>query len=128
MRRLPNAVVTSVITLVIRWAVLCLTVMCVAVLPARAQKLPPKLEPIPEPPPQTIGIDRDGALERGVRLSPRSAETIDEFVLDGRRIIDVSNANGSEYYLIEDLGDGTFAGQNSQDSRVRVPRWVILRF
>jgi hypothetical protein len=89
---------------------------------------PPRLEPIPEPPPQSIGIDNDAAPDRGIRLTPGADERVEETVIDGKRAIRVINPNGTEYYLIEDLGDGTQTGQNSQDSRVRVPRWVIRRF
>jgi hypothetical protein len=32
------------------------------------------------------------------------------------------------YYLVDDKGDGKFARQESMDSGLRVPRWVIKRF
>jgi Protein of unknown function (DUF2782) len=109
-------------------AAACLAGLICTVSAARAQNQPPKLEPIVEPPPQAIGVDREASFERGVRLSPGSSESVEEFTVDGRRVINVTNANGTEYSLVEDLGDGTISGQSSHDSRVRVPRWVILRF
>ena len=97
--------------------------------PAAAQvPAPPRLEPIPEPPPPRIGVDRDVGLDGGVRLTPGADERVEETIIDGRRTIHVINPNGTEYYLQEDLGDGTVSGQSAHDSRVRVPRWVILRF
>ena len=89
---------------------------------------PPRLEPLPEPPPRAIGLDDDPAGERGIRLAPGANDRIEEFVIDGRRVIRVTNPSGQSYYLKEDLGDGTQAGQSSGDSRVRVPRWVIFTF
>lgn len=89
---------------------------------------PPRLEPIAEPPPPTIGIDIDTSNERGVRLSPGADNRVEDLVIDGKRNVRVANPDGSEYYLIEDLGDGTVTGQNSQDSRIRTPRWLILSF
>ena len=89
---------------------------------------PPRLEPIPELPPPAIGIDAESASDRGVRLSPGADDRVDEVVIDGKRTVRVTNANGTEYYLVEDLGDGTVTGQNAQDSRFRAPRWLILQF
>lgn len=89
---------------------------------------PPQLEPITERPPALIGFDEDSAAERGIRLAPGAAERVEESVIDGRRVVRVINPNGTEYELIEDLGDGTHARQNAHDSGVRVPRWVIFRF
>lgn len=89
---------------------------------------PPKLEPITEKPPAIIGFDEDLAAERGVRLAPGAAERVEEAVIDGRRVVRVINPSGYEYELTEDLGDGTHAGQEPHDSKVRAPRWVILRF
>lgn len=89
---------------------------------------PPRLEPIPEPPPRPIGVEGDTSGERGVRISPGSPQRAEETVVDGKRAIHVTNEDGTEYYIVEDQGDGTVTGQNPGDTRVRVPRWVILRF
>ena len=92
-----------------------------------AQTRPPVLEPIPEPPP-SIGFDQDSASERGIRLSPRAGEVIEETIKDGKHVVRIQAPSGAEYMLIEDLGDGTYAGQSSHDSRIRIPLWVIHRF
>jgi hypothetical protein len=89
---------------------------------------PPRLEPLPEPPPQAIGFDQDATTERGVRLTPRADEIVEETVQDGKRSIRVRTPGGAEYMLIEDLGDGTHARQRSHDSGIRIPLWVIYSF
>ena len=91
---------------------------------AQAAPPPPKLEPLPEPPP-AIGLEQDPSNERGIQLTPGAEGRAEETVIDGKRAIRVINPNGTEYYLIEDLGDTT---PNPHDTGVRVPRWVIRRF
>lgn len=96
---------------------------------ADAQNRPaPKFEPIAEPPPLAIGIDNEGALDRGVRIAPRASETIEETRPDGKHVVRIRNPNGSEYMLIEDRGDGTYARQVPSDSGVRIPLWILLEF
>lgn len=92
-----------------------------------AQAPAPKLEPVPEPPP-AIGLDQDSSVERGIRLSPRGDEIIEETIKDGLHTIRVRTASGWEYMLVEDLGDGQYARQRAHDSGVRIPMWVIRRF
>lgn len=92
-----------------------------------AQSPAPKLEPVPEPPP-AIGLDQDGSIERGVRLSPRGDEIIEESIKDGFHTVRVRTASGWEYMLVEDLGDGHYARQRAHDSGTRIPMWVIRRF
>jgi len=43
-------------------------------------------------------------------------------------VVRVVTPTGHEYYLIEDLGDGAGLRNESLDSGVRVPLWVIRRF
>jgi hypothetical protein len=40
----------------------------------------------------------------------------------------VTPAHGKAYYLIDHRGDGTFSRQDSFDSGLRVPQWVIMQF
>lgn len=96
-------------------------------LPLAAQQ-PPKLEPLPEPPPPPPGAAADQPGEPPVRIEPGSKEQIEEQVIGGRRVVRVTTLTGSEYYLIEDLGDGPGAADSGAGSRVRVPLWVIRRF
>lgn len=95
-------------------------------LPAAAQQ-PPKLEPLPEPPPQ-VGVE-PAPTGPGVTITPGTGgEKVEEFTIDGRKYIRVIQPNGYEYYLVEDLPGGGYAGTQSSDSRIRVPQWVILQF
>jgi hypothetical protein len=43
-------------------------------------------------------------------------------------MIKISPKHGIPYYLVDDRGDGKFARQESLDTGLRVPRWVIFRF
>lgn len=96
-------------------------------LPAAAQQPPPKLEPLPEPPPQ-VGLD-PAPPGPGVTITPGTGgERVEEFTIDGRKYIRVIQPNGFEYYLVEDLPGFGPAGTNPHDSRVRVPQWVIMQF
>ena len=95
-------------------------------LPLAAQQ-PPKLEPLPEPPPPP-GVSAEQPDEAPVRIKPGRGDEVEEQVIDGRRVVRVVTPTGHEYYLIEDLGDGTGLRNESLDSGVRVPLWVIRRF
>jgi len=96
-------------------------------LPAAAQQPPPKLEPLPEPPPQ-VGLE-PAPPGPGVTITPGTGgEQVEEYTIDGRRYIRVVQPNGFEYYLVEELPGGGYAGTQSSDSRVRVPQWVIMRY
>lgn len=107
--------------------ILSLSMAIIALPLAAQQKPPPKLEPLPEPPP-AIGFDQDARPERGVQVTPGAAERVEESVIDGKRVIHVINPNGTEYFLTEDQGDGTFARQNTGDTGLRPPRWLIWQF
>jgi hypothetical protein len=90
---------------------------------ASAQQ-PPKLEPVPEPPPSATPLDDQALSERGIQIRP--GETAEEFMVEGKRIIRVRQSNGNVYYLIEAMaGYNGPAGTNPSDSRLRVPQWVI---
>ena len=43
-------------------------------------------------------------------------------------MIKITPKNGVPYYLVDDQGDGKFARQESLDSGIRPPRWIIRRF
>ena len=81
-------------------------------LPAQAQQ-PPRLEPVPAPPPAPPGIRDDELTERPIRITPGANEQIEETVMNGRRAIKVTQPNGNVYYLVEELGDQDNALHNS---------------
>jgi hypothetical protein len=98
-----------------------------AALPLAAQQRP-KLEPIPEPPPLPPPGAEAGPGGPEVRIEPGENQQIEETVVDGQRVVRVTSANGSVYYLIEDRGDGPGLRNESLDIGLRVPAWVIRQF
>lgn len=99
-------------------------------LPVYAQGTPPKdLQPIPEPPPPPAGMEPDPSLEPQITITKRGEDTVQEYRIGGKLyMLKVTPPHGVPYYLIDDRGDGTFSRQESLDSGVRVPLWVIKSF
>jgi len=99
------------------------------VMTASAQTSPPAgLQPIPEPPPPPAGY-LDPELEPQVTITNRGEDKAEEFRVSGRLyMIKVTQPNGLVYYLVDSKGDGKFAKQESFDSGLRVPQWVIGTF
>ncbi|MBS4097264.1 MAG: DUF2782 domain-containing protein [Sulfuricella sp.] len=100
---------------------------CLA-LPAFADK-PKDLQPLPEVPPPPAGVDLDQPLEPQVTITKRGEDTVQEYRIGGKLyMLKVTPPHGKSYYLIDNRGDGQFARQESLDSGVRVPLWVIGNF
>jgi len=101
-----------------------------AALPLAAQQ-PPKLEPLPPPPPPPPGLnENEQPGEAPVEIKPGENQRIEETVINGQRVVRVTSPSGTVYYLIEGLGDGPNSGARNEslDSGVRVPLWVIKQF
>jgi hypothetical protein len=94
---------------------------------ALAQDRPPKLEPLPEPPPPPLV--RDGADEPRVRIAPQEGDKVEEF-RDGGRVVmlKVTPPGAPPYYLLDPLGTGTWTRRDSLDPGIRVPMWTIKTF
>lgn len=97
---------------------------------AQTRPRPPNLQPVPEPPPPPKGFELDSALEPQITIVKRGNETVEEFRMGGRLyMMKVSPAGGgTAYFLVDHTGDGTFARQNSHDTGLRPPMWVIHSF
>ena len=96
-------------------------------LPVMAQ--PAGLQPIPEPPPPPEGLNLDPALEPQVTIFKRGDDQVEEYRINGRLyMIKVTPPHGVPYYLIDEKGDGRMSRQESLDSGLRVPMWVIGTF
>jgi hypothetical protein len=90
-----------------------------------AKPVPDNLEPLPPPP--AIGSTSDDAPE--VTIIKQTEQTVEEFRAGGKLyMIKITPKVGKPYYLVDDQGDGKFSRQESLDSGVRPPRWVIHRF
>lgn len=88
--------------------------------------VPSNLEPLP-PPPAFEAEEAPGEPE--VTITKETEQTVEEFRANGRLyMIKITPAHGVPYYLIDDRGDGKFTRQESLDSGLRVPRWVIFKF
>jgi len=94
-----------------------------------ASPAPEKLEPLPPPPVFAPGPDEAPSDEPEVTITRQTEQTIEEFRAGGKLyMIKVTPKHGKPYYLVDDRGDGKFSRQESLDSGLRVPRWVIHSF
>jgi hypothetical protein len=94
-----------------------------------AQSEPANLEPLPPPPAYDPGPADTPEDEPEVTITKQAVQTIEEYRVGGKLyMIKITPKNGVPYYLVDDRGDGKFARQESLDSGLRVPRWVIHRF
>ena len=98
-----------------------------AALPVAAQQ-PPKLEPVPEPPPPPPGVESEQPGEPSVEIQRGENQQIEETVVNGQRVVRVTQPGGSVYYIVEDRGDGPGVRNESLDIGLRVPAWVIRQF
>jgi hypothetical protein len=98
-----------------------------AALPVAAQQ-PPGLEPLPEPPPPPPGVESEQPGEPGVQITPGENDQVEETVVNGQRVVRVTQPGGSVYYIVEDRGDGAGVRNESLDIGLRVPAWVIRQF
>ena len=97
-------------------------------LPAAAQKGAAGLQPLPEAPPPPPGVF-DPALEPQVTIVQRGDSKEEQFRVNGKLyMIKVTPPHGRPYYLIDQKGDGRMSRQESLDSGLRVPMWVIRTF
>jgi hypothetical protein len=102
---------------------------------AAAQTAPPapsapaavELQPLPEPPPPPGLVDP--ALEPQVTITRRGEDRVEEYRVNGKLyMLKVTPPHGPAYYLIDEKGDGRMARQESLDSGLRVPMWVMGTF
>jgi hypothetical protein len=90
-----------------------------------AKPVPDNLEPLP-PPPVMDSSSEDGPE---VTIVKQTEQTVEEFRAGGKLyMIKITPKVGKPYYLVDDQGDGKFSRQESLDSGMRPPRWVIHRF
>ena len=88
----------------------------------------PASELKPVPPPRNLQSG-DAPDEPQVTITKQTEQTVEEFRSNGKLyMIKITPKHGKPYYLIDDRGDGKFARQESLDSGLRVPQWVILKF
>lgn len=90
---------------------------------------PANLEPLPRPPVFTAEPEPSADEETEITIIKQTELTVEEYRSGGRLyMIKVTPKIGPSYYLVDDRGDGKFARQESLDSGLRPPQWVIHRF
>jgi len=110
-------------------ALLC-TVAIDAMAQSGARSRPPGTRPLDEPPPPPPMVQTDPALEPQVSIRTEGDRTIQEYRIRGKLYMQrVTPKHGHPYILMDHKGDGTFTKQdNTLDSGVRVPMWVLVEF
>lgn len=106
-----------------RTSILLLTLLLSGVaVAATPSDRPPELKPVPDGPP---GPEDAPA----VTIKPGSQGRVVEYRANGKLyMLKVIPRVGKPYYLIDQKGDGQFARQDSLDSGMRPPMWVIKEF
>jgi hypothetical protein len=89
---------------------------------ASAQDRPPKLEPLPEPPPPPV--IRDGADEPRVRIAAPGNEVKETPAPGG---VTITPPDAPPYHLIN-VGPGEWERRDVLDPGIRVPMWTIWTF
>lgn len=105
-----------------RYPVLLLSLLLSSLAVAAPSDRPPGLKPVPDGAP---GPDDAPA----VTIKPSGPGSVVEYRANGRLyMLKVVPRVGKPYYLIDQKGDGQFARQDSLDSGMRPPMWVVKEF
>jgi hypothetical protein len=89
---------------------------------ALAQVAPPKLEPLPPPPPMPAGaVD-----EPRVRIPVQEGDRVEEMRENGRIVmLKVTPPGGTPYYLVDTAGTGAWSRRDVLPENIRVPMWQL---
>ena len=90
---------------------------------------PPRLEPIPQPPPPAPGLRDADLSERGVRIPVRDEDLVEPVIEAGRIVrYKVTPPGGAPYYLMDTTGGGNWVRRDSLDTGLRAPLWQVYTF
>lgn len=93
-----------------------------AVAAAPSDNSPPELQPVPDGAPGPDDVPP-------VTIKPSPQGRVVEYRANGKLyMLKVIPRVGKPYYLIDQKGDGQFARQDSLDSGLRPPMWVVKEF
>ncbi len=85
-------------------------------------------DPKPLPPPPVLDPS-EAVDEPQITIKQNADQIVEEYRSNGRLyMIKITPKHGKSYYLVDDRGDGKFARQESLDSGLRVPMWLIFKF
>ena len=94
---------------------------------AWGQGRPPKLEPLPEPPPPPALPA--GPDEPRVRIPVQAGDKVEPVRRNGVVIaVKVTPPNGKPYFLIDTSGNGSWMRRDSLDTGLAVPMFPIVEF
>lgn len=80
-------------------------------------------------PPPPVFNQNESVDEPQVTITKKTDQTVEEYRSHGKLyMIKITPSHGKPYYLVDERGDGKFARQESLDSGLRVPTWIILKF
>jgi hypothetical protein len=93
---------------------------------AFAQRVPPKLDPLPEPPPPPAMSEAD---EPAIHIPVQRTDKVEEIREGGRVVmLKVTPPSGKSYYLVDTAGNGNWMRRDSLDDGTRVPMWPVYTF
>jgi hypothetical protein len=96
--------------------------LCGVAVAATPSDRPPGLKPVPDGAPGS----EDAAA---ITIKPSPQGRVVEYRANGKLyMLKVIPRTGKPYYLIDQKGDGQFARQDSLDSGMRPPMWVVKEF
>lgn len=88
---------------------------------------PNDLQPLPTEPPLPGATNDD--TEPQITIKQKGTSKVEEYRVRGRLyMIKVTPYKGHPYYLVDTRGDGHFNRQNSLDTGVKPPMWVIHKW
>jgi hypothetical protein len=111
-------------------AAIALAVALPALAQSTARSRPPGTMPLEEPPPLPPMGEAEQSLEPVVTTRNEGENQVQEYRVRGKLyMMRVKPKNGPAYILMDHQGDGTFMKQdNTLDSGIRVPQWVLMEF
>lgn len=96
-------------------------------LPVTAQNRPADLEPLPVPPPPPGMVD--DTAQPQVTIVKRGQDKVEEYRLNGKLyMMKVTPPGGRPYFLVDQLGNGSWARHEGAGKGLSVPQWVIGTF
>jgi len=109
-------------------AAILLAIALPALAQTGARPIPPGSVPLDDPP-QPPPLSQRDEPQPQVTTRQEGDEVIQEYRIHGKLYMQrVTPRHGHPYVLVDNRGDGTFTREDSFDTHVRVPQWVLFEF